>query len=180
MTVTPGSATLLTGASQQFNATVESSTDQSVTWSVNGILGGSSSLGFVSGAGFYTAPPIVPSPATVAVQATSIETPTASGSAAVTITAPSTVAVQISPSSATVKVRQSAQFTATVTGSSDPRVTWKVNGITGGNSTICLISTSGTYTAPNGVPNPATVTIGAVSVADPTRSATASVTISKK
>jgi len=56
-------------------------------------------------------------------------------------------------------------------------VTWQVNGVTGGNATVGTISSSGLYTAPGVVPNPATVTVTAVSQADATKSAAAQVTI---
>jgi Protein of unknown function (DUF1565) len=75
-------------------------------------------------------------------------------------------------------------FTATVTGSSNTAVTWQVNGVSGGNSTNGLVSTTvlGTanealYLAPSGVPSPASVSVTAVSQADPTKSTTATVTI---
>jgi hypothetical protein len=45
-------------------------------------------------------------------------------------------------------------------------VTWKVNGVTGGNATDGTISASGLYTAPATAPQPSTVTITATSVAN--------------
>jgi hypothetical protein len=45
-------------------------------------------------------------------------------------------------------------------------VTWKVNGVTGGNATDGTISASGLYTAPTTAPQPSTVTITATSVAN--------------
>jgi hypothetical protein len=56
-------------------------------------------------------------------------------------------------------------------------VTWQVNGTTAGDPTVGIISTSGVYSAPSIVPSPATVTLTAVSAADPTRSGSAQVTI---
>ncbi len=91
--------------------------------------------------------------------------------------APPPVNVSVSPTSATAQVNQTQQFTATVTGTSNTTVTWQVNGVTGGNSTVGTIATSGLYTAPASVPNPATVTVRAVSQADTTKSASASVNI---
>jgi thiol:disulfide interchange protein DsbA len=64
-----------------------------------------------------------------------------------------------------------------VSNSSNTQVTWQVNGVTGGNASVGTISSSGLYTAPCGVPSPATVTITAVSVADSTRSGSAQVTV---
>jgi uncharacterized repeat protein (TIGR03803 family) len=52
-----------------------------------------------------------------------------------------------------------------------------VNGVTGGNATVGTISTSGLYTAPSSIPNPATVTITATSQVDQNASASANVVI---
>lgn len=85
--------------------------------------------------------------------------------------------VTISPNPVSVVVSTQQQFTATVTGTSNPAVTWSVNGTQGGNSTVGTISTSGLYQAPATIPTPATFTIGAVSQADNKTSASATVTI---
>jgi hypothetical protein len=75
-------------------------------------------------------------------------------------------------------------FTATVSGSSNTAVTWQVNGVSGGNSTAGLVSTTvlGTaneaiFLAPSAVPSPTSVSVTAISQADSTKSATATVTI---
>jgi len=57
-------------------------------------------------------------------------------------------------------------FIATVTGTSNTAVTWQVDGVTGGNSTVGTIDASGNYTGPAVVPTPATVTVEAISQAD--------------
>jgi len=88
------------------------------------------------------------------------------------------VTISVSPISASVAPNATEQFTATVTGSTNTAVTWQVNGVTGGNSTTGTVSTTGLYTAPATVPNPANVTVTAVSQADTTKSASATVTIS--
>src|SRR5712691_6784321 len=62
------------------------------------------------------------------------------------------VAISISPSSTSLTVNSTQQFTVTVTGASNTSVTWSVNGVVGGNSTLGTISTSGLYTAPASVP----------------------------
>ncbi len=90
---------------------------------------------------------------------------------------PPPISVSVAPISASDQVSQTQQFTATVTGSPNTVVTWQVNGTTGGNSTVGTISANGLYTAPSNVPNPASVTVKAVSQADPTKSASANVTI---
>ncbi len=175
VTVTPSTATVSTGANQQFSATVQNATDQAVNWSVNGVLGGTLQAGYVDANGRYTAPPLVPSPAMVSVQATTVAAPAVSGSAAVTVTAPSVVTVGVSPAAATVRLRGTVQFQAAVQGTADTRVTWQVNGVTGGNSKLGTISSAGRYTAPGKLPNPSSVTVRAVSVADSSKSGTATV-----
>jgi len=184
--VSPSSASVAANAQRQFTATVSGSTDQSVTWDVNGSIGGNGTVGFIDSiTGLYTAPSIAPSPSTVTIHATSKAMPSAIGSATVTITNPAPppppppVAVSISPQSATVRVGKTEQFKATVQNTTTTTVTWKVNGIAGGNNTVGKINPSGLYTAPAAVPSPAQVTVTAVSVADSTMSASATVTIAR-
>ncbi len=171
--VTPSSATVTTQATKQFTA------NTAVNWSVNSIAGGNSQLGYIDADGLYSAPSAVPSPATVQVIATSKITPTLKGSASVTIVAPQQVSISISPTSATVRVRRTVQFTATVQNTTNKGVAWKVNGITGGNSTVGTVSTGGLYTAPGTVPSSA-VQVSATSIAAPTKMASATVQIRRR
>jgi len=87
------------------------------------------------------------------------------------------VTVSVSPTSASVPVGTSQQFAATVQGTSNTAVTWSVNGVIGGNTTLGTITQQGLYTAPRAVPNPANVTVTATSQADVSISASASVTV---
>jgi len=181
VSVTPATASVSAGGTQAFTATVTNTTNTAVTWQVNGITGGNTSVGTVSSAGLYTAPATVPSTATVTVKAVSVADPTRSGSAQVTITAsapgPAPVSVSVTPGTASVQTSGTQSFTATVTNTSNTAVTWQVNSVAGGSSTMGMISTSGVYSAPSTVPSPATLTVTAVSVADPTRSGSAQVTV---
>ena len=88
VSVVPGSVTVQTGASQQFQATVTGDSNQAVTWTVNGTAGGDATVGTISGAGLYTAPATVPSPASVTVAAVSVANGAAQGTALVTIQDP--------------------------------------------------------------------------------------------
>jgi uncharacterized protein YjdB len=181
VSVSPPGASVALGAIQQFSATVTGNSNQSVTWDVNGIAGGSSTVGFIGVNGVYTAPAAVPSPATVIVHATSVAAPSASGSASVTIFNPAPpVSVAISPTSASVRTGNTKQFTVTVQNTSNTAVSWNVNGIAGGNSVMGTISSTGLYKAPAAAPSPNTVKVTAVSAADPTTSATAQVKITGK
>jgi len=185
--VSPASASVAVNAQRQFVATATGSADQSVTWDVNGNISGNSTVGFIDSiSGLYTAPAVVPSPANVTVHATSAAMPSAVGRASVTITNPTPppppppVSVAVSPTRARVHVGQTQQFSAIVQNASITTVTWMVNGSAGGNSNVGKISSSGLYTAPNTAPSPSHVTVRAVSTADPTKSASAAVTITSR
>ncbi len=180
VTVSPLSASVQLGQALQFTATVQNSGVTTVTWKVNGIAGGNSTVGTISSTGLYTAPSAMPSPAAVTVQASSTAAPSATGSASLTLTSPPPVTVAISPASASVRIGHSLQFTASVQNANVATVAWSVNGIAGGNSTLGTISASGLYTAPKVKPSPSVVTVRATSIADPAQSASASVSITTK
>jgi uncharacterized protein (DUF1800 family) len=91
-------------------------------------------------------------------------------------TAPA-ISVQIGPTNATVHAGDGVNFTATVTGTSNTAVTWSVNNQGGGTAAIGYLTAQGNYSSPSSVPTPNTVTIIATSVADPTRSSSAVVTL---
>jgi hypothetical protein len=86
-----------------------------------------------------------------------------------------TISVMVVPASASVREGNTQQFKATVTGTSNTAVKWFVNGVAGGSAAVGTISSSGLYTAPATLPSPDTVTIEAVSSADPSAKGTASV-----
>ncbi len=175
VTISPSSATISTGATRQFTSTITNSSNTAVTWSVNGIAGGNATVGTISPAGLYTAPAAVPSPAAVTVRATSAADATAGASATVTLQTPPppAVTVSVSPASITIAPSVSQQFMATVTNTQNTAVTWSVNGIAGGNSTIGSISVTGLFLAPAAAPVPSSVTVRATSVASAAASATA-------
>jgi uncharacterized protein (DUF1800 family) len=110
--VSPATAQVREGASQQFSATVTGSSNTSVTWSVNGVAGGNSSLGTVDTKGLYTAPASLPNPNPLRVTATSVADTRATGSSTTTIENPVPKLVSLSPTSVNV-----GNFTLTVTGS---------------------------------------------------------------
>ena len=80
--------------------------------------------------------------------------------------------VTVTPASVTLELLSSQDFTATVTGTSDTRVTWDAScgSVSGSGNTI-------TYTAPASVPDPATCLVTATSRADASASASAVVTV---
>jgi serine protease len=88
------------------------------------------------------------------------------------------VTVAVTPATASVQAGNGMQtFSAAVTNTSNTAVTWSVNGVSGGNATVGMISATGVYTAPAIAPSPAAVTVTATSSADNTKSASAQVTV---
>jgi hypothetical protein len=90
---------------------------------------------------------------------------------------PSVISVSLFPAQATVKAGSQFPFQATVQGSANASVIWRVDSVPGGNPALGTIDTAGIYTAPSILPTPPVVTITATAQADPTKSATASVTV---
>src|SRR5258708_35914654 len=80
----PSSATVGVGQTFQFTAKVTPS-GSSVTWNVNGVLGGNATVGTIATTGMYTAPAAVPSPASVTVTVASVVNPAKSAIATVTL-----------------------------------------------------------------------------------------------
>jgi hypothetical protein len=94
----------------------------------------------------------------------------------ITPAAPSYVAV--APTGPSVQAAGGTQqFTANAVNLGSSAVTWKVNGVAGGNTTTGTISSSGLYTAPADVPSSPTVTVTAVSNANSNVSGFAGVTL---
>ena len=85
--VSPVSPNVRAGKTQQFTATVRNANNAAVTWSVAGTGCSGAACGVVNGDGLYSAPPTLPSPATVTVTATSVEDTTKTDAAAVMIVA---------------------------------------------------------------------------------------------
>jgi len=176
VSISPASANVSGSGTQPFHASVTGSTNTAVQWEVNQTPGGSSQTGTISNSGLYTAPATTVS-LQVTVTAVSQADTAASASAKVTVTPVSTppgIVVTISPTTALLNVSGTQQFTASVTGTNDTGVTWSVDGVAGGNTTAGTISTSGLYTAPASAGGH---TVTATSVADNTKSASATVAV---
>ena len=92
-------------------------------------------------------------------------------------TPPSQITVSVTPTAANVRAGAGQPFTASVSGTTNQSVTWSVNGVVGGNTTVGLITNTGVYTAPAVPTNPNTITITAASVADSGASGTSDVTL---
>jgi uncharacterized protein (DUF1800 family) len=81
VTVAPSKTSVRAGASKQFTAKLKNVTG-TIVWAVNGVAGGNATLGTISEAGLYTAPPVNPGIALM-IRAT-IGTPPVFGEASVT------------------------------------------------------------------------------------------------
>src|SRR5262249_53505146 len=100
-----------------------------------------------------------------------------SGSLNAKVIANSGITVAISPPTFTIHASDRTTFSAAVTGTSNTAVTWSINNQGGGNANIGFTDSIGTYQAPAVVPSPNTVTLTATSVADPTKSGSATITV---
>ena len=174
--VAPPSGSVLLGNTVTFTATVKNTPDTSVTWSVDGVTGGTTTTGTISAAGVYTAPADLPSPTTVQVTATSHADPTKSATASLTIA--SDIGVAIAPGSAGVELGATMPFRASITSSGRPdtAVRWSVSG-TACPSSCGAVDVNGNYNAPQILPSGTSVTLTAQSVADSSKNGSAAITI---
>jgi serine protease len=107
----------------------------------------------------------------------STQAPAQAGQSSCPLTA-AQVQVAVCPDTDSVQAGGGSEnFTASVANASNTAVTWQVDGVTGGNSQVGTISSTGVYTAPASAPANPTVTISAVSDADSTASGSAQLTI---
>jgi len=176
--VTPPAVELFPGDPHPFTASISGTADTTLTWAVDGVEGGNATTGTISGSGTsvtYVAPK---APGTHFLSAISKADPTKSATAkAVVQPLPPGINVSVSPASATLAPGGTRAFTATVTGSTNTAVIWAVDGIANGNATVGTLSGTGntrTYTAPS---TPGNHTLRATSVADATKSATATLSV---
>ncbi len=177
LSLVPQNAQVPVNGEIQFAVTVSGTTDSVVIWSVTGTGCSGITCGTVSDEGLYTAPANAPSPSNVTVTATSLADVTATAKSVITIGSSSTVSVGVSPAQVVLATGGQQQFSAKVTGTSNTSVTWGVSGIGCVGSSCGSISASGLYTAPNSVPTSSAITITAVSVANPSKSGSASLVV---
>src|SRR5579872_774428 len=157
VTVTPPWVNIGVSKTQQFTAIVTGTSNTAVTWAINEIPGGNSTIGTISTQGIYTAPP---STVTVSVTATSVADRTRNNT--VTAWVQTGAIVNVFPKTATIAPGQSLPIFATVTGTTNTGLSWHVAG-GAGNGTV---TNTGLYTAPAKIPSPSTVSVVAVSWLD--------------
>jgi hypothetical protein len=139
--------------------------NQDVTWVLSGPGALSTTGPSISVA--YTAPAPVAAQ-TVTVTATSQADTTKTASASITLIP---VSLSVAPLSEVLSASQLQGFTATVSNTGNTAVTWSIN------PNVGTISQAGLYTAPAAVATQQTVTVTATSQFDPSKSATATVTL---
>lgn len=139
VSISPSSANLYSGQTQQFSASVSGSGNTAVTWSI--VPAG---MGTISVLGLYSTPNSIPTQQTVTVRATSVGDPTKSASAAISL---SPLTISISPSSSNRYGGQTQQFAASIQRSTNTNVNWSIN-----PASVGTVSATGLYTAPSAVP----------------------------
>jgi hypothetical protein len=191
VTINPVFSKLETSATRSFTATVlNDPRNEGVNWTVDGvncndvICGTVSAPSSASGAAItYTAPSALP-PSIIAVSATSVADNTKSAAAVIIVTS-SSLSVSISPSATSVAVEQQLTVTADVSNNEGNRgVIWRLAGPGCGGISCGKLSaffskpnTPITYTAPANLPQPADVTLTAISLADFTKSSSTTIGI---
>jgi hypothetical protein len=193
VTLSQTTATVLVSGTTTFSATVTNdSQNKGVNWALSGAACAANTCGTVSpatslsGASVtYTAPASVPS-GTLTLTATSIADSTKSAAAAITVKAPTKIAVTVTPASSNIATGGVTQtFTASVQNDSQNKgVTWTPSGANCTGATCGTVSPSSalsgamvTYTSPASAVNVGTVVLTATSVADNTASAGATITL---
>ncbi|NOK07468.1 Ig-like domain-containing protein [Corallococcus exercitus] len=165
VTVTPKTVTVKAGEKTTLNASVKDAKDPRVLWSVEG----GDSHGTISSSGVYTAPAEAGTYTVVATNAVDTSKKDTATVKVEAVQAP-TVIVKVTPEAVTIGQGTATDLTAEVSGSSITAVQWAVEG----GDENGIVSSAGRYTAPN---RAGTFTVTATSVADPTKKASASVTV---
>jgi len=159
-----------------FSAKVANTADTAVSWSVNGTPGGNATSGTITTDGVYNAPTILPASATVQITAASHADATKSDTAAAAIV--SDIAISVAPNPSNVELGATQTFHSSVASSGHPdsSTRWSLSGAACPSS-CGSVDASGTYTAPQILPSPTSVTLTAQSVADPSKQVSAALTI---
>jgi hypothetical protein len=161
----PGVVSLLGKQRQEFKATLTNARNQAVQWSLI------PEIGSISQDGVYTAPPLILTEQTVTVTARSQQDPTKFASAVVTLKRSTGTVVHVNPPNKSLAASDTAPFAAQVSGSPNTDVKWTIDPEVGS------ISQDGIYEAPASVPAELSVKVTASSVAYPSASDSATVTL---
>jgi len=189
VSITPTSANVIINGTETFSATVNvqsgtASTSTVVTWQVNGVTGGNSTVGTIVASSTdeqvatYTAPAVVPTTNNGQVNVTAVVPTTSGSSSTVTsntavVTVGVVLGMSVTPSTTTVPAGANFQFSAILNSVIDHNAIWSVSSTNGGDIGT-IDPQTGLYTAPPYPPPGGTLTVMAQ---DGASSATATVTI---
>lgn len=175
VTISPAAPQVRSGDSQPLTASYphDKGKSDSVTWTVNGMAGGSAALGTITSTGpftaTYVAPAVLPSPNSVTIEAVASTDATVTGNAITTLLNPIPVATAltppaISPTSYTIVVNGSDFVPgAVVTAGNTPLATTFVSSTqlyATGTTTASLVGTTVTIAVIN--PDPGSATSGTI------------------
>ena len=166
-TTNPAAVVLYASQAQQFTVLAQAGCGTvNVAWTI-----APAGVGSITSSGLYTAPASISAQQTVVVSATSQQRGSQIDQATITLLPP--VGVTVTPATITISdPGQPEQFTANVINASNTAVMWTLS-----PAGVGTLSTSGLYTAPASFTSSQTVTITATSRADPTKSASATITL---
>jgi hypothetical protein len=169
---------------QGFTATVTNdSKNQGVTWTLtqsgSNCSPGCGTLSAVSSASGtpinYIGPSSEPANPAVTLTAISVTDTARNAPAPINVTVnPGNVSIALSPKRAAITKFQTQSFAATISATSNLNVTWDVDTIVNGNSTVGTVDVNGNYTPPA---TPGTHTVRATSQADITKSASSTIAV---
>lgn len=179
--ISPATAAVTTGTVQPFTATVGNTSLTTVSWLVNGIVGGNAFVGTIDSTGNYTAPLYVPLQNVVTVTAAANADNSKQANASVTLSG-APLPVKVTPTSVNLYYGGIALLTASVA-LSNTAVTWEVAGVPGGNAaygTVTALPGNGDqaiYVAPL-TSNQSQIPVSAVSVEESQYFASATILLS--
>jgi hypothetical protein len=161
--LTPATISLAAGQSATFQSSIGGTLNTSVSWSLNPAVGTITN-------GVYTAPAMIDTLTTIVLTVTSLADPSKTAQSTISLISKPT-SISISPTQVTIQPSQPQQFTATIQGGSSS-VSWSISPMVGN------ISRSGLYTPPSTVSEGQGIAVTATMSSDPTKSATALITLS--
>ena len=146
VSISPTGAAAVVGLDRQFTSTVNGTMNTSaVTWAINGVAGGNSTLGTVDSTGHYKAPAVPPPGYIVTLSATSVEDPTVSASTTIYVIWYKPVMAAVNPWSIPL-----GAFTLSITGSNfvnGAQVLWNGSPLTTSYISSSALNATGNATA---------------------------------
>jgi len=176
VTVAPTTAGISAGQTQTFSATVTNDVGSAgVSWSLSPATGAGTLTSATTSGVTYNAPASITSGTTVTLTATSIANNTKTATATITL---NPISVSLTPSAPSVTEGGTVSFTPTVSNdATNAGVTWTLTAAGATDFLYSQTTTGAIYYAPACVTTQTTATVKVTSVADPTKTASATVTV---